>query len=364
MNKAIRNALALAAALLSAIAGAAPGSPGALAAAMVAGTTPPAAVSLAVVDAGGASHTVIAGRAPAGPALQATTAFRTASNTKVYTAAAILRLWEDGRLGLDDSIRKHVDPAYLAALDGDGYDTARITVRQLLSHTAGLADHAQTKQFMDTITTQSNKAWSRADHLDALVRWTDPVAAPGAKFAYADPGYQLLGNIIERITGQPLAAAVRALLRFDELGLHNTYWEALEAPGAKTGARAHQFLRGHDTHGWHPSLDLYGGGGLVASPEDMARFLFLLFEGQVFKKPATLAAMISTEGLPAGSVYRLGLFEYDAGGVKAYGHSGFWGTAAMYVPSQRRAIAFALTHQEAFKPAFEAFKAYGGQAAK
>jgi len=83
-----------------------------------------------------------------------------------------------------------------------------------------------------------------------------------------------------------------------------------------------------------------------------------LFEGRVFKHAETLQAMISKDGLPAGSPYRLGIFESETGGVKVYWHSGFWGTGAMYVPSQHRAYAFAVTRQEAFKPAFEAIKAY------
>lgn len=314
---------------------------------------PQTAISIAELRADGRTNTVTAGEN-----LRRKTTFRTASNTKVYTAATIMRLWEDGRIDLHASIRKYVDPAYIAIMDGDGYDTGKITVRHLLSHTGGLADHAQTKQFLDTIVTKPDTTWTRDTHMQALANWTDPVAAPGVKFSYSDSGYILLGHIIEKLTGQPLAQAVRTQLRFDALGLANTYWEIAEQPGPYAGQRAHQYLNGADTYNWNPSLDLFGGGGLVASPEDMARFMFMLLEGKVFKQPATLQAMLSKEGLPADSPYRLGIFEYDAAGVKAYGHTGFWGTMAMYVPGQRRALAFALTSQAGFKPAFDAAKAY------
>lgn len=290
--------------------------------------------------------------------LRANTTFRVASNTKTYVAATILRLWEEGRLKLDDSIRAYVDPAYIAALDKDGYDTAKITVRQLLSHTAGLADHAQTKQFLDFIQAHPDHAWTREGQMKALVEWTDPLSAPGAQFHYSDDGYCLLGNIVERLTQQPLAVAVRRMLDFERLGLTATYWETQEPVAAEAGPRAHQFLMGRDTYDWNPSLDMYGGGGLVSSPRDLARFMAALFEGKVFKRPETLQVMTSKEGIPADSPYRLGLFEVDAGGVKAYWHSGFWGTAAFYVPGQRRAYAFAVTRQDAFKPVFEATKAY------
>jgi len=323
------------------------------AAAAVAASTPRAGISLAEVGGAGRARTAVLGEA-----LSPSSSFRTASNTKTYTAATVLRLWEDGRIDIHASIRAYVDPAYIALLDGDGYDTARITVRHLLSHTGGLADHAQTATFLDTISTRPDTAWTRDSHMKALAEWTDPVAAPGVKFSYSDSGYILLGHIIEKITGQPLPQAVRAQLRLDQLGLANTYWEIHEQPGPKAGRRAHQYMKGMDTYGWNPSLDLYGGGGLVASPEDLARFMYLLLEGKVFRKPSTLQAMLSKEGLPADSPYRLGIFEYDINGVQAYGHSGFWGTVAMYVPSQRKAVAFAVTSQQAFKPAYEVVKAY------
>lgn len=354
-----RLATFLAAALAAGAAWAAPGPLDGLGAQLAASVPPGQGISLAELD-GGAAVTAFVGDTT----LKPDTTFRLASNTKTYVAATVLRLWEDGKIKLDESIRSYVDPAYLAMLDKDGYDTAKITVRHLLSHTSGIADHTRTQQFNDTIETHPDKAWTRDIQMDALVRWTDPVAAPGVKFYYSDDGYCLLGNIVERLTHKPLAAAVRTTLDFDRLGLGATYWETQEPVAPHAGPRAHQFLGAHDTYNWNPSLDMYGGGGLVGTPEDMARFLLALFDGKVFKHPATLQMMISKEGLPADSPYRLGIFEYDAGGVKAYGHSGFWGTAAMVVPSQHRAYAFAVTRQDMFKPTFEDIKAFIPSAGK
>ncbi|HWJ95724.1 MAG TPA: serine hydrolase domain-containing protein [Telluria sp.] len=321
-------------------------------AARLAASAPNAGVSVAAVGADGSVATAVAGEG-----LSPATTFRVASNTKTFVAATVLRLWEDGKLKLDDSMRGYVDPAYIAALEKDGYDTAKITVRQLLAHTSGLADHAQTKQFLDFIQSRPDHGWTRAGQMQALVDWTDPLSAPGAQFHYSDDGYCLLGNIIERITGQPLAVAVRSTLGFDKLGLSSTYWETQEPAPTTAGPRAHQYLMGQDTYGWNPSLDMYGGGGLVSTPADLARFLAALFEGKVFKRPGTLQVMLSKEGIPADSPYRLGIFEVEVAGVKGYWHSGFWGTAALYVPSQHRGYAFAVTRQDAFKPAFEAVKA-------
>lgn len=326
-----------------------------LVAAMPAGS----AVSLAWID----DAPVREGAFVGGAGVDSSDTFRLASNTKPYVAATILRLWEDGKIKLDASIRDYVSPAYLAALDKDGYDTAKITVRELLSHTSGIADHTMTKQFDQLLVTNPQTAWTRETQMDALVKWTDPLAPPGTKFYYSDDGYCLLGNIIERLTHKPLAQAVHQILGYEKLGLENTYWETQEPVPPHTGPRAHQiFDDGRDTYSWNPSMDMYGGGGLVATPHDMALFLYDLFEGKVFKHPETLQLMLSKDGLPADSPYRLGLFEYEVNGVKVYWHSGYWGTAAFYVPSQHRAYAFAVTRREAYRPVFAALKAYAAQA--
>lgn len=324
----------------------------------VVGSVPPGTgVSLAYVGKDATTATFAAG-----DNVSSDDIFRVASNTKPYVAATVLRLWEDGKIKLDASIRDYVDPAYIAALDSDGYDTAAITVRHLLSHTSGIADHTRTKEFGQVLDTRPQTAWTRDTQLDALVRWTDPVGKPGEKFYYSDDGYCLLGNLIERMTRKPLAVAVHDILDYDKLGLSTTYWETQEPPAARAGRRAHQFFDdGRDTYDWNPSLDMYGGGGLVATPTDLGRFMFALFEGKVFKRPETLQLMISKEGLPADSPYRLGIFEFEAGGKKIYWHSGFWGTAAFYVPGQHQAYAFAVTRREAYKPAFEQVKAYIAQ---
>lgn len=319
-----------------------------------------AGFSAAIVDGPSAGKTFVGGEAEPGRAIVPATSFRIASNTKTYTAVTVLRLWEDGKVRLDESIRNYVDPAFIALLEKDGYDTAKITVRHLLQHTSGIADHAQTKEFLEVVGRDHAYTWTRASQLEWLVKWTDPVGAPGEKFFYSDSGYCLLGNIVERLTKKPLAEAVRSAVGYDRLGLASTYWETQEPVAAKAGPRAHVFIEKNDVYHWNATLDMYGGGGLVSTPEDMARFLLNLFEGKIFKRPETLQMMISKEGVPAGSPYRLGIFEYDAGGVKAYGHTGFWGTGAMYVPSTRRAVAFAITNRDAFKPTFEAVSAFAG----
>jgi len=283
--------------------------------------------------------TVIAGQSKT--PLSGREGFRIASVTKTYVAATALRLFEDGKLDLQSPISKWLPAEWTALLAGDGYKPDTITVRQLLSHTSGLADHAQTPQFIAALKADPKAASTPAQHVRHLVDWTQPVGEPGARFSYSDTGYILLGTIIERVTGESLPKAVRTELHLDKLGVPDTYWEQYES--AKGRKRAHQWFEGLDTYDWSPTMDLYGGGGIVATTQDMATFMSALLEGKVFHRADTLALMQSAEGLPADSTYRLGIFAYDFDGVAAAGHSGFWGTLVATEPVSGQTIAGAVT---------------------
>lgn len=294
-----------------------------------------APVALAGISADGTVRTQLIGLAD-GNDVSANAAFRIASVTKTFVAATVLRLVETGVLKLDDRLADRIAPELDAILRGDGYATGEITLRQVLSHTAGLNDHAQSPDFVAVWLADPLTHWPRERHIEKLAAWTAPVGRPGERFAYSDSGYVLLGDVIERATGKPLAAAVRALVGLDALGLEATWWEQAEAARAQ---RAHQRLDGTDTYHWDATFDLYGGGGLVATVPDIARFFNALLSGKVFEKPETLALMLSAQGLPAESPYRLGIFEYDFAGHTAFGHAGFWGTLVAHEPATGRTFA-------------------------
>lgn len=278
--------------------------------------------------------------AQGGPKLLGNEGFRLASVTKTYVAATVLRLWERDEIDLDSPIDRYLPRQWQKLLVRDGYHPERITVRHLLSHTSGLADHAQTPQFIARLKVDPHAEWSRLRDLESLVEWTDPVGAPGEKFSYSDTGYVLLGAIVERVTGGDLAHVVRAELKLGSIA-PGTYWERFER--ARGPARAHQVFQGTDTYDWNPSMDLFGGGGLVAPTRDMAAFFDALLRGKVFERPQSLEAMRSHDRLPPGSPYSLGLFTYDFAGVAGLGHSGFWGTLVVYEPQAQRTIAGAVS---------------------
>lgn len=275
---------------------------------------------------------------------------RLASNTKTYTAAALLRLVEMGRLSLSDPLAKHLPPSVDSLLRSDGYATDIITIEQVLSHRSGLNEHPAVRSYVAKLRTDPQHHWTPREQLQWLVDSLAPVGPPGAQFRYSDSGYVLLGMIVERYAGQPLGPAVRSLVRFDELGLRHTWWETLEPAPPGVPDRAHQYLGGLDAYGIDPSFDLYGGGGIVAPMADVARFLTALLGGQVFAKRETLETMNRPRS-PEMNGYGMGLFGSTAGGQMGRGHSGFWGTTAMVFPEAGVTIAVAITDQGEFRQA-------------
>ena len=273
---------------------------------------------------------------------------RLASNTKTYTAAAVLRLVEMGRLSLSDPLARHLPPSIDSLLRRDGYATDSIAIEQVLNHRAGFNEHPSVPSYVAKLATDPKHHWTPREQLQWLVDSLAPVGPPGAQFRYSDSGYVLLGLIVERYSGQPLGPAVRSLVRFDRLGLRHTWWETFEPAPPGEPDRAHQYLGGLDAYGIDPSFDLYGGGGIVATMGDLAHYLTALLGGQVFEKRETLETMMRPRS-PEMNGYGMGLFGSRAGGLTGRGHSGFWGTTAMVFPDAGVTIAVAITEQGEFR---------------
>ena len=136
------------------------------------------------------------------------TKFRIGSITKQFTALAILRLVEQGKLKLDDPIRKHY-PAAPATWEA-------VTIHHLLNHTSGIASYTGQPGFLE-------KSALTAKPADII----KPIQAlplefvPGTKFVYNNSGYLLLGLILESLTGQPYAEHLRQTI-FEPLGMKDT----------------------------------------------------------------------------------------------------------------------------------------------
>lgn len=199
-------------------------------------------------------------RTPATPA----TNYRLASVTKQFTAAAILALVEDGKLSLDDPIRKWL-PALPTVADP-------ITIRHLLTHTSGLVDYE------DLIPEGTTKQVLDADVLRLLEQENKTYFTPGTSYRYSNSGYALLALIIERASGQTFATFLRERI-FRPLGMNDTV--AFENGISTVAHRAygHSFENGAWTRtDQSVTSAVLGDGGIYASIDDLAKWDAALYD--------------------------------------------------------------------------------------
>lgn len=187
----------------------------------------------------------------------ADTSFRVGSVTKQFTAAAILKLEQQGKLSVTDPIGKHL-PEYPAV----GKD---LTIHQLLTHTSGIPN------LTDDPEVQARKAqrYSPAELLALF--WNKPLQfAPGSRFAYSNSNYQVLGAIIERVSGKPYATYLADEL-FAPAGMSRTV--VGDAERATDRAEGYQ-LDGDQLIVTDP-IDMsgpYAAGGVRSTANDLVRW--------------------------------------------------------------------------------------------
>ncbi|WP_327190299.1 serine hydrolase domain-containing protein [Streptomyces xinghaiensis] len=251
--------------------------------------------------------------------------FRAGSVTKVFVATVVLQLRAEGALRLSDPVERHLP----GLVRGPGYDGARITLRQLLTHTSGLFDYVRDPRLAE----ESFGRGFRSHRYDTrspreLVRAAlrhRPYFAPGTGYRYSNTDYILLGLVVERVTGRPYARAVEERI-IRPLGLggtsfpgtrhglprpHGRAYSAAAAPGG-SGALM-------DVTELNPST-AGAAGEMVSTLGDLERFLRALLGGELLPAPE-LRRMTDTS-VTRGR-YGYGLFpERLPCGVTVWGHNG------------------------------------------
>lgn len=239
----------------------------------------------------------------------AETVYRIGSLTKQFTAAAIMRLVEQGRIRLDDDVSKYV-PGF--PLRGQ-----RVTLRHLLNHTSGIHNYTAkpewARRWADDLSPDSITAFVARDTFDF---------APGTRYSYSNTGYVLLGMVIEKVSNGPYAAFIDREF-FKPLGLTgSSYCPSLPADPA--------FAVGYDRRGGStvPTAYLsmthpYAAGALCMTAPDFLAWQRALSAGRVVS-PASYARMTTPDTLIGGRrmTYGFGLGVGMLEGHRAISHSG------------------------------------------
>lgn len=233
--------------------------------------------------------------------------FRIGSITKQITAAAVLKLAEDGKLELQAPVSH-----YLEALP-KAWEA--VTVEQLLNHTGGIPNHTETP----TYATRMREDLPPGKVLEAYVAHLPLDFEPGSRYRYSNTGYILLGMLIEKISGESYGDFLHTHF-FAPLGLkHMRYGSETEfIPGLVPG-----YTKGPRPCSYRSTTQTFASGGLVATADDVARWLESLYEGKVLK-PEHLAQMLAPTKLKSGQVvgYGYGVGFRSLGSIRLVGHAG------------------------------------------
>ncbi|MEQ1765114.1 MAG: serine hydrolase domain-containing protein [Pyrinomonadaceae bacterium] len=243
------------------------------------------------------------------------TIFESGSVAKQFTAAALVLLQQDGKLKIDDDVRK-----YIPELPEYGKP---VTIRHILTHTAGLRDWGSVMQL--TGAGRGNRVITQELALDVISRQKYLDFVPGAEYSYSNSGYQLAAIIVERVSGQKFGDFTRDRL-FKPLGMNNSSWRddyQRLVPG-----RAQGYSKNGPNAPWQlnmPFMNVIGNGGMLTTVGDWLKWNAAL-DAKTFGEP--FVAAMETQGILNDGrkiSYALGLDAGNYKGIKEVTHSG--GTA-------------------------------------
>jgi CubicO group peptidase (beta-lactamase class C family) len=259
------------------------------------------------------------------------------SISKQFTAMAILMLQKEGKLSLDDPIRKYIPemPAY----------ADKVTIRRALSQTSGLRD-------LYTMMGQTGRTFE-GDTIDALrviTRSAEPNYEPGARYLYTNSGWILAAQIVYRLTGKTLAQFAQERI-FAPLGMHDTRYLADARTVIPNGAEGYAPQPGGGFRLARSTYDgaILGAGAVHTTVEDFGRWLNNydsgLVGGRDILETMTTATTLN-DGSPARSgstqAYAVGLNVGTLRGLRVVSHGGSWaGYRGHFLrfPDQRFAVA-------------------------
>jgi CubicO group peptidase (beta-lactamase class C family) len=247
------------------------------------------------------------------------TPMQIASTSKTFTAMAVLKLWQDGKLDLDDPLIKYFP----------GFNYSGVTIRTLLNHRSGLPNYLY---FME------QKGWNQAqfvhnqDVLDWMIKYKYSICgvAPADKhFRYCNTNFALLALVVEKVTGKTFPQYLKETF-FDPLHMKHTF---VFDPQRDVEAAPSYDYRGKIVH-WNSLDAVYGDKNVYTTPRDLLLWDRALSVGNLFT-PATLEAAYTpysneTHGMKNyGLGWRMNIYP---NGKKMIYHNGWWhGSNAAFI---------------------------------
>lgn len=306
-------------------------------------------LTISILDAKSGTRTHASIGQANGTDIDENTPYCLASTTKLFATTIILQLRSQGLLDLGDPIVKFFDADTISRLHvKNGVDyTNKITVTHLLSHTSGLPDYFEQKRadgtrFADSMLSGTDMSWPLSDVINAARNDITPPFTPGKnrKAFYSDTNFQLLGGIIEAVTGKTLSEIVEQDIA-KPLGLKNTFLateKTLRAHSHAIPLRNGEKLINIPRALESTRLD---GGGISTSTESL-RFIQAFFDGEFFPKEY-LNEMQDWRSIFFPLTYGTGIMRFKLPwfftpfqrSPEFIGHSGISGAFAFYNPSKQ-----------------------------
>src|SRR5689334_5933869 len=239
------------------------------------------------------------------------TIFESGSVAKQFTAAALVLLQQDGKLSLDDPVRK-----YIPELPDYG---SPLTIRHLLNHTSGLRDWGTVMSL--TGAGRGDRVITMDLALDVITHQRALDFTPGAEYSYSNSGYNLAAIIIERVSKQKYPAFVEERL-FKPLGMKNSSWRDDYQRIVPNRAQAYVREGVGPARLAMPFMNVYGNGGMLTTVGDWMKWNAMLDSRSL---GAPLVAALETRGMLNDGrkiAYALGLVVDTYKGLKDVSHGG------------------------------------------
>jgi len=206
------------------------------------------------------------------------TVFHGASITKTNIATLIFLLAQDGLLNLDSSWHKYLNLNV-------NFDTT-ISIRQILSHTSGIADYLEVAGSGNNVTNDFNHAFTPVEILENIVSGI-PDFAPGTNFNYSTSNYVLAALIAQTVAGNPVQQELHSRI-WGPLGMTHTYFGGFETYTEPRSGVWWDFGSGTQDYSSNPETSMltygFGGANIVSTPEDLAHFARALFTGNILSQ--------------------------------------------------------------------------------